>query len=72
MNTYSNWGFKRPERLDVKKPGPFFSTNNYAFKKNKDKQEEIKGEEISKGKAEVKKVYKELRESQLISTTFSL
>lgn len=25
-------GFKRPERLDVKKPGPLFSTNNYAFK----------------------------------------
>ncbi|CAD6215807.1 GSCOCG00000620001-RA-CDS [Cotesia congregata] len=25
-------GFKRPERLDVKKPGPYFSTNNYAFK----------------------------------------
>ncbi|XP_039297087.1 uncharacterized protein LOC111044754 [Nilaparvata lugens] len=26
------WGFKRRERLDVKKPGPLFSTNNYAFK----------------------------------------
>lgn len=25
-------GFKRKERLDVKKPGPPFSTNNYAFK----------------------------------------
>ncbi|XP_053598990.1 receptor-type tyrosine-protein phosphatase N2 [Microplitis demolitor] len=25
-------GFKRPERLDVKKPGPYFSTNNFAFK----------------------------------------
>ncbi|XP_017886079.1 receptor-type tyrosine-protein phosphatase N2 isoform X2 [Ceratina calcarata] len=25
-------GFKRRERLDVKKPGPQFSTNNYAFK----------------------------------------
>ncbi|XP_011062953.1 PREDICTED: receptor-type tyrosine-protein phosphatase-like N isoform X1 [Acromyrmex echinatior] len=25
-------GFKRRERLDVKKPGPPFSTNNYAFK----------------------------------------
>ncbi|XP_063974325.1 receptor-type tyrosine-protein phosphatase N2 [Diachasmimorpha longicaudata] len=25
-------GFKRPERLDVKKPGPYYSTNNYAFK----------------------------------------
>lgn len=30
------WGFKRPERLDVKKPGPAFSTNNYAFKDEKD------------------------------------
>ncbi|XP_014218003.1 receptor-type tyrosine-protein phosphatase N2-like, partial [Copidosoma floridanum] len=25
-------GFKRRERLDVKKPGPLFSTNNFAFK----------------------------------------
>lgn len=25
------WGFKRPERLDVKKPGPYYKTNNYAF-----------------------------------------
>jgi receptor-type tyrosine-protein phosphatase N len=25
------WGFKRPERLDVKKPGPFYKTNNFAF-----------------------------------------
>lgn len=25
-------GFKRRERLDVKKPGPLFATNNYAFK----------------------------------------
>ncbi|XP_076231985.1 tyrosine phosphatase IA-2 [Calliopsis andreniformis] len=25
-------GFKRRERLDVKKPGPLFSTNNYSFK----------------------------------------
>jgi hypothetical protein len=24
-------GFKRRERLDVKKPGPYFGTNNYAF-----------------------------------------
>ncbi|EEB18641.1 conserved hypothetical protein [Pediculus humanus corporis] len=32
MNTYGNWGFKRPERLDVKKPGPAYNTNNYAFK----------------------------------------
>lgn len=25
-------GFKRRERLDVKKPGPLFSTNNHIFK----------------------------------------
>lgn len=25
------WGFKRPERLDVKKPGPSYRINNYAF-----------------------------------------
>ena len=29
-------GFKRWERLDVKKPGPQFSTNNFAFKTNED------------------------------------
>ncbi|KAE9544527.1 hypothetical protein AGLY_000068, partial [Aphis glycines] len=33
INNYdseSGWaGFKRPERLDVKKPGPFFKLNNY-------------------------------------------
>lgn len=27
-----NWGFKRRERLDVKKPGPNFNLNNFAFK----------------------------------------
>lgn len=32
LNSDLNWGFKRPERLDVKKPGPPFKTNNYAFK----------------------------------------
>jgi hypothetical protein len=34
-------GFKRRERLDVKKPGPFFSTNNYAFRRSEapDEQE---------------------------------
>lgn len=35
MRTYDSeygWGgFKRPERLDVKKPGPGFNTNNFAF-----------------------------------------
>jgi len=33
INNYdseSGWaGFKRPERLDVKKPGPFFKLNNF-------------------------------------------
>jgi hypothetical protein len=34
-------GFKRRERLDVKKPGPYFSTNNYAFHRSEapDEQE---------------------------------
>lgn len=32
----SDSGFKRLERLDVKKPGPFFNTNNYSFKNHKD------------------------------------
>ncbi|XP_015110200.1 receptor-type tyrosine-protein phosphatase-like N isoform X3 [Diachasma alloeum] len=40
-------GFKRPERLDVKKPGPFYSTNNYAFKMQTiapdDEEEEVEG-----------------------------
>ncbi|XP_064112706.1 receptor-type tyrosine-protein phosphatase N2-like isoform X4 [Macrobrachium nipponense] len=26
------WSFKRPERLDVKKPGPGFGVNNFAFR----------------------------------------
>lgn len=42
MNGYSSSGFKRPERLDVKKPGPSFSTNNYAFQKE--------SSEVNKGK----------------------
>ena len=33
-------GFKRRERLDVKKPGPFFSTNNYAFRRSEDPDEQ--------------------------------
>nr|XP_033327168.1 receptor-type tyrosine-protein phosphatase N2 isoform X1 [Megalopta genalis] len=33
-------GFKRRERLDVKKPGPPFSTNNYAFKNQLQSSEE--------------------------------
>lgn len=31
-DNFNNGGFKRRERLDVKKPGPAFNTNNYAFK----------------------------------------
>ncbi|XP_066941024.1 uncharacterized protein [Macrobrachium rosenbergii] len=27
-----DWSFKRPERLDVKKPGPGFGVNNFAFR----------------------------------------
>uniref|UniRef100_A0A1B6GL34 Protein-tyrosine-phosphatase n=3 Tax=Proconiini TaxID=565685 RepID=A0A1B6GL34_9HEMI len=39
-----NWGFKRPERLDVKKPGPPFKTNNYAFKtQTEEKSQSSKG-----------------------------
>ncbi|KAL0268125.1 UNVERIFIED_CONTAM: hypothetical protein PYX00_010191 [Menopon gallinae] len=34
-DNYNNWGFKRRERLDVKKPGPAFNTNNYAFRTDK-------------------------------------
>ena len=41
MNTYGNWGFKRPERLDVKKPGPAYNTNNYAFVRENNKSEKI-------------------------------
>ncbi|XP_063237994.1 receptor-type tyrosine-protein phosphatase N2 [Bacillus rossius redtenbacheri] len=33
-------GFKRKERLDVKKPGPLFSTNNYAFRHQAGQEEE--------------------------------
>nr|CAD7262760.1 unnamed protein product [Timema shepardi] len=33
-------GFKRRERLDVKKPGPQFSTNNYAFHHDGGEKEE--------------------------------
>ena len=32
-------GFKRRERLDVKKPGPFYSTNNFAFHRPEAPQE---------------------------------
>nr|CAD7428905.1 unnamed protein product [Timema monikensis] len=33
-------GFKRRERLDVKKPGPQFSTNNYAFHHDGEEKED--------------------------------
>jgi hypothetical protein len=33
-------GFKRRERLDVKKPGPYFSTNNYAFRRSETRDEQ--------------------------------
>ena len=33
-------GFKRRERLDVKKPGPYFSTNNYAFHSTETRDEQ--------------------------------
>jgi hypothetical protein len=33
-------GFKRRERLDVKKPGPYFSTNNYAFRRSEEPDEQ--------------------------------
>ncbi|KAK0174689.1 hypothetical protein PV327_010428 [Microctonus hyperodae] len=57
-------GFKRPERLDVKKPGPFYSTNNYAFKSqtslpadnNEDNEEnEVKDVEVELRQPFVKK-----------------
>ncbi|XKL60075.1 hypothetical protein PGB90_001091 [Kerria lacca] len=34
------FGFQRRERLDVKKPGPYFKVNNYAFKNMNAKNEE--------------------------------
>ncbi|KAL4119796.1 hypothetical protein QTP88_012564 [Uroleucon formosanum] len=50
INNYdseSGWaGFKRPERLDVKKPGPFFKLNN--FVKNDEGSEPKLSEDITK------------------------
>ncbi|CAI6345551.1 unnamed protein product [Macrosiphum euphorbiae] len=50
INNYdseSGWaGFKRPERLDVKKPGPFFKLNN--FVKNEEESEPKPSEDITK------------------------
>uniref|UniRef100_A0A2S2PF96 Receptor-type tyrosine-protein phosphatase N2 n=1 Tax=Schizaphis graminum TaxID=13262 RepID=A0A2S2PF96_SCHGA len=50
INSYdseSGWaGFKRPERLDVKKPGPFFKLNNYV--KNDDGNEPKSAEDLTK------------------------
>lgn len=42
------WGFKRPERLDVKKPGPYYKTNNYAFVNNDEDSGSKEGEDITK------------------------
>lgn len=42
------WGFKRPERLDVKKPGPFYKTNNYAFANNDENSEPKQDEDMTK------------------------
>ena len=34
LDALLEWGrFQRRERLDVKKPGPLYATNNYAFNK---------------------------------------
>nr|CAG4638266.1 EOG090X01LO [Cyclestheria hislopi] len=38
-NIYANPQFERQERLDVKKPGPWFNVNNYAFQSNSENQE---------------------------------
>lgn len=35
-NTYASPKFARQERLDVKKPGPWFTINNYAFESDED------------------------------------
>lgn len=35
-----DWGFKRRERLDVKKPGPYYKINNYAFNRDDNEGED--------------------------------
>jgi hypothetical protein len=49
-------GFKRRERLDVKKPGPFFSTNNYAFQ-HTSVSEEHDSKQVSIMKSDRKKIH---------------
>lgn len=38
-NVYANSKFERQERLDVKKPGPWFSVNNFAFQNDEDESD---------------------------------
>ena len=42
-SVYTNGKFERQERLDVKKPGPWFSVNNYAFKQDDDDKNTLFG-----------------------------
>lgn len=42
-SVYTNAKFERQERLDVKKPGPWFSVNNYAFKQDEDDRNTLFG-----------------------------
>ncbi|XP_034948377.1 receptor-type tyrosine-protein phosphatase N2 isoform X2 [Chelonus insularis] len=49
-------GFKRPERLDVKKPGPPFSTNNYAFRVQNSISDEDNGDQLN-NKEEIRAPY---------------
>lgn len=51
-NIYSNSKFERQERLDVKKPGPWFSVNNFAFTSNGGKVENPHPGIVSKDVAE--------------------
>ncbi len=54
-NIYSNSKFERQERLDVKKPGPWFSVNNFAFTSNAGKVENqhpgIESKDIDEGES---------------------
>lgn len=40
---YANSQFERQERLDVKKPGPWFSVNNFAFEHEEDDGDNLSG-----------------------------
>ncbi|RZF32481.1 hypothetical protein LSTR_LSTR015626, partial [Laodelphax striatellus] len=65
------WGFKRRERLDVKKPGPFFSTNNYAFK-TEDEQKKKKADTQQDGSSDENKdkeaLSKEMLQEELMGS----